>query len=98
MTKINIRPAISTDISKMIARLLPESRISPSLVCLYHPEAEQQLINMGLAVGTGGSSLNAFQFTESGKPNLLYGIDAYPSEHCSPVGTEGDIILADLNY
>ncbi len=54
-----------------------------------------ELLQLSLAVGTGGSA--ALVMTNVNGRYYIYGKEVIFTEHCSAVGTEGDIILADLS-
>ncbi len=55
-----------------------------------------QLASMSLAVGTGGVPVWMPAGGASGKPyNTLFGLPLFFSDHCSTLGTEGDIVLTN---
>jgi len=70
-------------------------------VWLAHPDAEAQLINLTVAVGTsGGSELSLYKPTENPDEqpfNLMLGRPVIPIEQCQVPGTPGDLILADFS-
>ena len=84
---------VAENISSMLSRIRPEAE--NDAVWIAHPLARQQLLNLNLAVGTGGGLVFMPDF--KGKPQwVLFGLPIIFSEKCSALGTAGDIILADL--
>jgi len=80
----------------MWSRLLPRSK--KNAVWLINQDLEPQLYSMSLTVGDGGSSVFLPSGGASDTPYAtLFGRPLIPCEHCSTVGTVGDIILADLS-
>jgi HK97 family phage major capsid protein len=67
-------------------------------VWLVHPDAEKQIIEASLAVGTAGGELSLYgpRDPESGF-NTILGAPAIPIEQCQVPGTPGDVILADFS-
>jgi len=87
---------VAENIMKMRSRLFASSR--GSAVWLINQNAEPQLHQMSLAVGTGGVPVYMPAGGLSGQPyDTLYGIPIMPIEQCATVGTVGDIILADFS-
>ena len=87
---------VAENIMKMRSRLFASSR--SSAVWLINQNAEPQLHQMSLAVGTGGIPVYMPAGGLSGQPyDTLYGIPVMPIEQCATVGTVGDIILADFS-
>jgi HK97 family phage major capsid protein len=65
-------------------------------VWLVHPDAHKQFDSFKVEVGTGG--VPVYQpAAMAGAVPLLRGIPVIPTDHCSALGTKGDIILADLS-
>jgi HK97 family phage major capsid protein len=87
------------NLTDMVGRLTPEALTSKSTCWLVIPEVLPQMYVMGLTVGTGGGSvLPAYKFKGPDDDfDTLLGFPVIPSEHCSALGDEGDIILADLS-
>ncbi len=86
-----------TNVKKMFARLWPGSKESQSLRWLINDEAVEQVLSLNEPIGTGGSSV----IMASGDgirpiPKTLLGIPIIWTSHASALGTEGDIVLADL--
>lgn len=84
------------NIIKMWSRMWPPSQ--SKAVWLYNPDAFPQLSQMALAVGTGGVPVWMPAGGISGAPySTLMGRPMFPVEYASALGTEGDIMLADLS-
>lgn len=85
------------NIVKMWHRAIPDSR--GGLVWLVNPDVEEQFEYMDFPVGTGGVPvfLTAGSLRSDNGVSTLKGRPVIPTDHCSPIGTKGDIILADLN-
>ena len=86
---------IAANIVKMWARMHPICH--KNAVWLCNSDVLPQLYMLGIAVGTGGSVV----FTPAGGLSTspyasLMGRPLIPTEHCSAVGTTGDILLADF--
>jgi HK97 family phage major capsid protein/HK97 family phage prohead protease len=90
----------SGNIVNMKARLTSESHYSNSTIWIYNPEISSQLYNLTTEVGTsGGGAVHLFRFKgPNEKFDTLAGHPLIPSEHASEIGSEGDLILVDLNY
>lgn len=88
---------VSQNVTKMMARMWGPSRARS--VWFVHPDAEQQLPLLSVVVGSGGSQLMLFNYTSEpdDQPNTLMGRPVLISEYCAPLGTTGDIILADVS-
>lgn len=87
---------LTANIVKMRARLWARSR--PNAVWLYNQDIEPQLHQ--LTLGAAGSNLAVYLPGGSlaGQPfDTLMGIPAFPIEQCATLGTQGDLILADLS-
>ncbi len=83
------------NILKMYARMLPSSL--GNAVWLVNQEVFPQLATMALSVGTGGAPVWLPDGT--GAPTLtLLGRPVIVTEKMSALGTEGDIVFADLSY
>jgi len=83
------------NIVKMWSRLLPDAQMNA--VWLINQDVFPQLATMGLAVGTGGSSVYLPPGGASASPFAsLMGRPVIPMEQCQTVGTSGDIILGDF--
>ena len=73
---------VRTDLAAMEARLLPACE--ERAIWLYNPAAKAQLVNVDDSiVSSGGSGIR------------IVGRTAMSSEHCSALGTAGDLILMD---
>lgn len=85
----------ATNIDQMWARRSPGS--GANMIWLYQIDAEQQLGALSYPTGTNsGQLVNMPPTGLSGKPYMtLKGRDPVECEHCSALGTEGDIILWD---
>ena len=65
-------------------------------VWAVHPDVLAKLFSLAVVVGTGGSAI--FMPAGGEAPfNTLLGRPVLVSEHCSPLGDAGDIILADFS-
>lgn len=88
---------VHQNIVKMWSRL--HRRARANAVWYINQDIEPQLHSLGVAVGTGG--LPAYMppngLADSPYATLL-GRPVVPIEFCETLGTEGDIILADLQY
>jgi HK97 family phage major capsid protein len=84
------------NIVNMQARLWAGSR--PNSVWFYDQSIEPQLHTMSLSVGTGGVPVYMPANGAASSPfGTLYGRPAIPIEYGQALGTEGDIILADMS-
>lgn len=84
------------NIVNMRARLWARSRANS--VWYINQDCETELHKMALAVGTGGVPVYLPAQGLAGLPyDTLYGRPIIPIEHCKTVGTNGDIILADMS-
>jgi HK97 family phage major capsid protein len=84
--------------TKMMARIYLKN--FAGLVWLVNQDTMDQLLNLTIDVGTGGSLTNAFMPNFAGTPGIigtLHGYPAVPIEQCSTLGTVGDIVLSDLS-
>jgi HK97 family phage major capsid protein/HK97 family phage prohead protease len=89
----------SQNIRNMKSRLLPESHNSNGLWWIVNQTTLPQLQGLTEAVGTGGGQANLYQYKKNENDfDRLAGIPVYVSEHGKQLGTEGDLILADLAY
>src|SRR5262249_38323271 len=95
---------IAMNIMKMYNRMYGPSR--PNAVWLYNPEVEPQLFklsipgtdNTGNFVGTFGGMVYVPPNGLSASPfGTLFGRPCIPTQACSSLSTEGDIIFADLS-
>ena len=67
-------------------------------IWLIHPSVVPQLFTMSLAVGVGGIPVYMPADQAAGRPlNKLMGLPVVVSEKVETLGTEGDIVLADLS-
>jgi len=67
-------------------------------IWIINQDAEPELYNMGLAVGTGGGPAYLPSGGLSVSPYAtLLGRPVIPCEHCQTLGTTGDIALIDMN-
>ena len=83
------------NVVKMYARLFATSR--PNAVWLINQAAEPQLMQMSMAVGTGGVPVYLPAGGASASPYAtLFGRPIIPIEQCAALGDAGDILFADL--
>jgi HK97 family phage prohead protease/HK97 family phage major capsid protein len=88
---------LTENIFNMIARVVPECWTNGDLVFWGHPSVIPEVSALTTTVGTGGSVNPLWHWRQGGeRHNKLCGLDFIISDRCSPLGTEGDIILADL--
>lgn len=84
------------NIANMYSRLYPGG-VSHGL-WLVHPGVIPQLYSMSLSVGTGGIPVYMPANSAAGRPfTTLMGLPVVVTEKVETLGTEGDIILADLS-
>lgn len=84
--------------TKMMARI--HLKNFNGLVWLVNQDTMDQLLNLTIAVGTGGSIATAFIPNISATPGIigtLHGYPVIPVEQASTLGTAGDITLTDLS-
>jgi HK97 family phage major capsid protein len=87
---------VAENISKMWSRRWIGGR--NNYVWLYNQDVEPELDKLSFGVGTGGSLIYMPPGGFSQSPyGTIKGVPALPVEYCSTLGTEGDIILADLS-
>jgi len=86
---------IFENIIAMYSRLFAASR--PSAVWLINQNVEPQLFSMTLSAGTSGVPVYMPAGGISGQPyGTLFGLPVLPIEQAATLGTQGDVILADL--
>lgn len=83
------------NINRMYSRMLPASLARAVWFC--SPDSWPQLAEMALAVGTGGAPV-MFTNAAGPAPATIYGRPLIITEKCSQLGTQGDIVFADLSY
>jgi HK97 family phage major capsid protein len=84
------------NIIKMWSRCHGRSRLNA--LWLINQDIEPQLFTLGIAIGTGGSTVYMPPGGLSGQPyGTLFGRPIVPIEQCATLGTLGDIILFDPN-
>lgn len=66
-------------------------------VWIANHDTYPQLASLNQAVGTGGTAMIWQPSAREGAPDMLLGRPIYFSEYAKPVGTQGDIILANWN-
>jgi HK97 family phage major capsid protein len=90
------RTILAENVINMYSRMFASSRANA--VWLINQDIEPQLFTMSLAVGTGGIPIYMPAGGLSGLPyGTLFGRPVLPIEHAATLGTQGDIIFADLN-
>lgn len=70
------------------------------LVWLVNQNTMDELLNLTIAIGTGGTLSSAFIPNIAGTPGIigtLHGYPVIPIEQASTLGTKGDIVLTDLS-
>lgn len=86
---------VAENVIKMYSRIFASSR--PNAVWLINQNIEPQLFTMSLAVGTGGVPIYMPAGGLSGQPyGTLFGRPVIAIEQAATLGTQGDIIFADL--
>ena len=84
--------------TKMLSRV--HLRNFAGLVWLTNQNTLDQLLNLTVAVGTGGTVSTAFMPNFSGMPGIigtLHGYPVIPIEQASTLGDVGDLVLTDLS-
>jgi HK97 family phage major capsid protein len=82
------------NLSKMYNRLINKDTAS-NPVWLMHPDVQEQLDFLQFPVGTGGVPVY-LPASIDGKLSTLKGKPIIETDHCSALGTEGDIFFANL--
>jgi len=82
------------NISKMYNRAINKS--DPNYIWLCHPDVSEQFDFMEFPVGTGGVPVY-LQAAKEGSVATLKGRPIVESDHCSALGTVGDINYVDLS-
>lgn len=99
-TRTKTSHIVYDDIRNMQVRLFPSSYARSYWVC--SPGALGDLLNMSIAVGTGGSAVMITnipgQSAADSFPLRIFGRPLIVSEKMSDLGTAGDIMLADFSY
>lgn len=86
------------NVNKMWFGLYPRSRAN-AVWLVGVSEVERVLSNMVMVIGTGGVPVYLPPSGVSGSPyGTLYNRPVIPFEHCSALGTIGDIVLADFSH
>ena len=89
--------AATTLVSANIINMRARRWARGSYVWFINQDVEPQLHQLNLPVGTGGALVYMPPGGLSASPyGTLYGDPVIPIEHCSTLGTVGDIILADM--
>lgn len=96
----------ATDVLNMLARFWVGSRtdpqgfnrddrmdVGPKPAWYCHSDVIAQLATCVIAVGSGGS----LAFLYNPETANLMGYPVIPIEQCQPLGTQGDLVLADMN-
>jgi HK97 family phage major capsid protein len=87
---------VSQNVIKMWARMYAPNR--RNAVWLINQDCEPQLLQMSIAVGTGGQLVYTPPGGLSGAPyGTIFGRPVLPVEYCQTLGTQGDIVLTDLS-
>lgn len=87
---------VAENVNKMWARMWAPSR--RNAVWLYNQDCEPQLRLMQIPVGTGGVAVYVPPGGFSAAPyGTIFGRPCIPCEYAATLGTQGDIILADLS-
>ena len=91
---------VTNNILKMFQHLWGPSY--PNSIWFFNQELLPSLMSLTYPIGTAGVLANLYSFPGSqlsvGSPNgSILGRPAIPIEQCAAIGTEGDIILADLS-
>ena len=90
------KTVVFENLTDMRARMWARSR--PNGVWFINQDVEPELHTLALAVGTGGVPVYMPASGVSGAPyDTLFGMPVIPVEHCKTLGTQGDIILADMS-
>ena len=87
---------VAQNVLKMHSQLWSPSR--SRAVWFINEDVEAQLFGLTVTVGTGGSEMNLFEFTDDpeNQPfNTLMGRPVVPIEYLPALGSQGDLLLAD---
>ncbi len=84
---------VAANVVNMYDRLVADCRANAAW--FVNPDCDPPLRNLALVVGAAGAPLWSWNNDASPYPRLL-GLPVIPTEHNPALGTEGDIILADL--
>jgi HK97 family phage major capsid protein len=99
-TRTKTSHIVYDDIRNMQTRLFPSSYKRAYWVC--SPGALNDLLNMSIAVGTGGNGVFVTnipgQSAADTFPMSIFGRPLIVSEKMSDLGTAGDIMVADFSY
>ena len=88
---------LTENIVNMYSHMLPNSHKNAVWFC--HPNVLPQLFTMSLSVGTGGGPIFVqFGGMQQGFPMSIFGRPLIPTEHLAGLGSQGDIVYADLSY
>ena len=86
---------VAENVDKMYTRRFGQD--TRNYIWLHHQDIEPQLQSMAYAVGTGGQLLYQPPGGMAAAPYAtLKGLPLVPCEHCSTLGTVGDLLLVDL--
>lgn len=83
------------NVIKMYSRMLPSSLSRGIWIC--SPDSLPELFTMALSVGTGGGPVMLTNVTAPA-PITIFGRPLVVSEKAKTVGTQGDLVFADLSY
>jgi len=91
-----VQPYLYPNITGMWNILHTEDRANA--IWMGHPDTEEKLMHVTFPVGTGGVPVFLAPGGGIGPGvSTLYQRPVVPTDHCSAVGTPGDLILANLN-
>jgi len=89
---------VTNNVLKMWRRMWAGS--TANAIWFINQDTLEQLATMTIPIGTAGVMANLFQFPTSAGQGQSYGTmlarPVLPIEQCATLGTEGDIIFADL--
>lgn len=82
------------NIVKMFARANTRTKKNGLWIC--SPDTIPQLFTLSLAIGAGGSHISLIQNIGEKPTGTIFGRPIVFCEHCQTLGTEGDIIFANM--
>ena len=89
---------VSQNISGMLAAFWSKSYLNPNACWLYNQALLPQLSAMTTTVGNAGSESKQWVYrTAADDYDRLCGVPAIPCESCLSPGSQGDLLLVDMN-
>jgi HK97 family phage major capsid protein/HK97 family phage prohead protease len=87
-----------TIVAANVEKMLEHAASIYNSVWIANKETLPELAKLETSIGTGGGASPLFRFRSGGERyHKLAGLDVLFSEHAAPLGSKGDLILANLN-